>query len=280
MQSITAIIINYNTKETTLRAVERLFAAEPKLDIKVILIDNASRELISWPSEDTRVKVIHNKENKGFAAAVNQGIQLSNSEYVLLLNSDMFIDDGCISGLLENFETDKNLGISGPCFVYPDKSFQPSAGYEPTFVKEFFRFSTLGKYFPFGTLIYRTIFNRNFFKKPQRVDWLSGGCMLIKKELIEKIGLLDEVFFFGVEDIDYCARARQAGYKVVYNPLVSTVHYHGFSSGGHRSSKKMIMEKNNMSHWFKKHLPSKKGLSAFVSLLYSLKISAFKLLGK
>ncbi len=221
--------MNYNTNETTLKVIEHFRAAEPNLDCHFILIDNGSEPALEWNSSDSSVRFIRNDENKGFAPAVNQGLALAQSDYILLLNSDVFIEAGTISSLIEAATNDIHVGIIGPKLVFPDKRFQPSCGSFPTAWREFFRFSYLGRFFPLETVANKTIFNTGFFTKARTVDWISGACFLIKKELIEKIGVLDDHYFLGVEDIDFCLRAKRAGYKTIYFPLVSAIHYHNLS---------------------------------------------------
>ncbi len=279
MEKLTVIIINYNTAETTEKAIKAFRSAEPSLDARFILIDNGSTPAMQWSDEDNRLMLIRNNENKGFAAAANQGLKLAETEYSLLLNSDVFIKPGSISALLRYLKANPAVGIIGPQLLFPNGDFQPSCGRFPNLIREFFRFSLLGKIFPFDTVIYKTIFNRSFFKKAQNIDWISGACLMLKSEVLKKIGYLDEGFFFGVEDFDFCRRAKSAGFKIVYFPEAIALHHHGLSSGGHRSVKSLLFERQGMLYLLKKHWPQKKALRAFVAFMYVIKISLRRLLG-
>lgn len=270
MKKISAIVLNYNTAAMTARALDEFLKASGNLNREIILIDNGSAEPMTY--ENPSVVMIKNPENVGFAKAVNQGIALATGEIVLLLNSDVFISEKTLKEMMSHLDSDSRTGIVGPMFLYPNGRFQTSAGRFPTPWSELLRFSMAGKVVTGGTLIYRNPFNRKFFKEPRLVDWVSGGCMLIKRSVIEKIGSLDERFFFGVEDFDYCYRAQQAGFKIMYLPTVTIIHHHGFSSGGRRSTSSLRREQQGMDYFLKKHFPRKVFLHRFVTCLYRGKI--------
>ena len=270
MKKISCIVLNYNTASMTQKVIETFKEASKNIPYEVIMIDNASNEPAPF-SEDSSVCRIMNSENLGFAKAVNQGIKIAGGDYILLLNSDVFINTTTLESLISYFEVDSSIGIIGPLMVFPDGKFQPSAGYMPTWKGELYRFSTLGKYLPGGTLLYKNNLTEPELKEPVPVEWVSGGCVLIKKEVIEKVGLFDENYFFCIEDFDYCYRAGRAGYKIIYLPTVSVIHHHGFSSGGHGSVFSLKFEKKGMSYFLSKY---KKNLlfQLFVTCLYTLKI--------
>jgi len=258
MKKISAIVINYNTAKLTQETIFNLLEREPKVDWEVILIDNNSDEKIK-ESVFTGVKIrfIYNKENLGFAKAVNQGLALASQQLILLLNSDMIVKPQAISALADYLEAQPPAGIIGPQFFYPDGRFQVSCGSFPRFGGELIRLLSLYKLFPFNTFIYKTPVSRWFFNSPQEVDWLSGGCLLVKKELIKDVGNFDENYFFGVEDVDYCFRAKLAGWKVVYLPLAEVIHYHGYSSGGTKTVSRLTRDRDGWMYFFKKNLPRK-----------------------
>lgn len=280
---LSAIIINYNTQEKTTEAVEDFLAAAEGFDFEVVLIDNASKEVPSWPSASwgERVKFIYNQKNLGFAGAANQGLLKALGEYVILLNSDALINKKTLTAMLDCLQANDSIGAVGPSFIYPDGSFQTSSGYFPTPWNFTTSFLMLSKILPTGFLLYRNFFNRLSFTSstsPLKVDWLSGGCLLFKKSLIKEIGLLDENFFFGVEDLDYCYRIKKSGRLIIYLPFVSVIHSHGFSSGGRRSASKLKKELDGMIYFLKKHFPKKRLFRAWVRFLYFVKIALFKLL--
>lgn len=270
---LSVIVINYNTPQMTERAIRVLREGEPELELEIILIDNNSTQKLA-PAVISALSVIYieNQENLGFARAVNQGLKFANGKFILLLNSDVLIMPGAISRLLTTISAKPEIGIVGPKMIYPDGKAQVSFGYFPNVIREFVRLSTLYKIIPYGTLAQNNRFNHRLFEQGGEVDWLSGGCLLLDKKVIEKIGSLDSYYFFGVEDIDFCFRAAQAGFKVSYQPQAVVTHYHGLSSGGPRTISKMEMERDNLDYFMKKNYPNKYLSRWLIKIMHRVKI--------
>lgn len=271
---ISAIIINYNTSKMTTKAIEIFKKKAQNFKYEIILIDNNSTDKISAVEvERLGVRLIANQENLGFAKAVNQGMKLAKGEYVLLLNSDVLMLDDNFQQMIEFMDSEQKVGIIGPKLVHPQsKNIQASCGRFPTLTRELMKFLKLYKILPVGTMIYPNYFNRRKFIKNQEVDWVSGGCMLIRRKLIEQIGNMDEHYFFGVEDMDFCFRAKQKRWLVVFFPLYKVFHYHGLSSGGKRSLFSLKNEKTGIDYFFKKFYPQKNISRLIVGLLYKIKL--------
>jgi GT2 family glycosyltransferase len=168
------------------------------------------------------VQVIANRQNLGFAGANNQGIRASQGAYILLLNSDTIVPDGTLSTLLSYMAANPSVGAVSPRLVRPDGTPQPFAfGNDPT---------------P-GYLLRRTFAAKLLDKslhdwgtdEAVEVDWVSGACMLVRREAIEQAGRLDEQMFMYFEDNEWCLRMRQKGWKIVYYPAVSIIHLGGQS---------------------------------------------------
>ncbi len=279
MKNVSVIIINYNTAEMTKKVISNLFVAESQINWEIILIDNNSSEKFSVDKfEKLGCRVILNKENKGFARAVNQGLASATGNNILLLNSDVLIEKDSISKMLEYLKNNINVGIVGPQMVYPDGRFQSSFGPFPSLLTELLRFSLLYKIFHGGSFAINTFFKKITLDKEYEVDWLSGGCMLICRKLVDEIGNFDKKYFLGVEDIDFCLRAKNADFKTVYYPMVKVVHYHGYSSGlaGARSIKRILCDRDGLNYFFKKHFPNKKITRFVVRILHNIKIKLIK----
>lgn len=273
------IIINYKTKEMTSKAIESVLSALREEKTEVVLIDNSSndgsREYFEEKYNKNNFKLIFNNENLGFAKAVNQGIKNSQGEYLILLNSDVIAKNNFVD-LIKYLEKNKNVGLVGPRMVYGDGRLQYSFGRFPSLINEFSRLFWLYKIMPWGTVTWKNKFSKNIFENISKVDWVTGGCMAISREVIEKIGKLDENYYFGVEDMDICCQIKKAGLDVVYNPKVEVIHYHGFSSGGKRSVFKLNYEQEGINYFMKKNFPKKKISRHLINLFYSLKIFMIK----
>ncbi|MCK5511102.1 glycosyltransferase [Candidatus Parcubacteria bacterium] len=270
MKKLSVIIINYGTTAMTEKVIRNFIVKEKSLDYEIILIDNKSSEKINEKIFlDLGVELIKNQKNLGFAKAVNQGIKSAKGEYVLLLNSDVFIKDRAISNMIEYLENNLDAAIIGPKMFFPDKKAQINAGRFPNLSREFLRLFKLYNLISKSTLMSKkemAIFDAC------EVDWLSGGCMLFKRELIKQIGFFDERYFLGVEDIDFCYRARLEGYKNIYYPISEVIHYHGYSSGGTASIKRIKYDRDGMTRFMRKHFPKKVLSCVLIRLMHNLKI--------
>lgn len=220
---LSVIIVNWNTKTLLQNCLRSLVAAGGYIS-KTIVVDNASTDGSSemvvrgFP----QVKLIRNSANMGFSAASNQGIHASTGRYVLLLNSDTIVPEGALEELACFVDDHPEIGACGPRLVRPDGTPQPYAfGSDPT---------------P-GYLLARGL-NRLLLHRylhdwatdtVQEVDWVSGACLMVRREAIAQAGLLDENIFMYFEDNDWCLRIRQCGWKVYYNPQVSIIHIGGQS---------------------------------------------------
>lgn len=209
------IVLTYNQERLTLRCLESL---RPVLEAgaRCILIDNAS---VDGTLDSVRklalpgLNIISLDENYGVAPARNIGLKTlpDDAKYVMILDNDTIVDVTSLKVMLLYMEADERVGLLGPCLVSPEGAVQRS----------FQRFPGIGEKI------------RNFFTDKSTIDtiphemepfYVIGACQLIRRSVIEQIGLLDERIFFGPEDADYCIRVRKAGFHVVYNPSAVIIH--------------------------------------------------------
>lgn len=198
-----------------------------QLEHEVIVTDSESEEGVRELIEDEfpYVKFIYFPENLGYAKIVNRGINSSQGEYILILNADILITEDSVKKLLEYMESNPQAGIVGPRLLTFNGKKQSSC----------FRFPS------WGAIISRRTFlgKMNWGKRkindflidlkgdlPRQVDWLQGSAMLVRKEAIKKVGLLDERFFMYFEDTDWCRRFWQNNYQIVYLPTAQMFHYY------------------------------------------------------
>lgn len=228
-KNLSIIIVNWNTKDLLKRCIESIFKESKAglnfFDSEVIVVDNGSNDGSVKAIEEIKlsdffIKIIKNTENKGFAKAVNQGIRIAEGESIFLLNSDTEVCKDSLKKILE-FEDEVGPAIIGARLINRDGSIQPSVFNLPTAKRAFNEYflgkkNDFSKFAPDG-------------KNPVAVEAVSGGAMLISKEAIEKIGLLDERYFMYFEDLDYCRRAKIKGIKVYYFPEAEIIHEHGAS---------------------------------------------------
>jgi N-acetylglucosaminyl-diphospho-decaprenol L-rhamnosyltransferase len=219
---LSIIIVSFNTKDVLKKCLESL----PSL-AEIIVIDNGSKdgspEMIKEfrKSKQPKIKLVENKENLGFARAVNQGIRLSQGNFVLLLNSDIIVKARAIEKMKSFAQKSPQAGVIGGRLLNPDGSIQGSCFRLPTLIriiKEFYFNGepVLSKYAPVG-------------ERPLEVEAVQGAVFLIPRKVLRKVGFLDERYFMYFEDLAYCRQVRKAGFKVYYLPEAEFIHFHGQS---------------------------------------------------
>lgn len=227
---LSIIILNFNTKEYLRKCLTSVFSSK-QVDFKaieVIVVDNNSSDgsVEMLNKYFTQVKLIKNKENVGFSAGNNIGIRKSNGRLILLLNSDVEVGSNTIQAMMEYFNSNANVGAASCRLNLPTGQIDPAShrGF-PTPLSALFYLSGLEKLFSKFKFFGGYHQGWKDFSVPHQVDVISGAFLLTSKQVIKKVGLLDEQFFMYGEDIDWCYRMRQAGYKIIFNPLVTAVHH-------------------------------------------------------
>jgi len=232
---------------------------EHPFSYNIYVVDNASadgsleklEEDFQDEVEDGLVEFIANPENRGFSQANNQAITLSSSQYVLLLNSDTVVQGDCLEKCLDYMAGDKEIGALGCKILLPDGKLDKACRRSfPTPTVSFYRMTGLSLLFPRSKRFGR--YNLSYLDEngTYEVDSLSGAFMLVRREAIDDVGLLDEEFFMYGEDIDWCYRIKQAGWKVVYYGDANITHYKG---GSGRQSKALYEFYNAMRLFYNKH---------------------------
>lgn len=253
---LSIIIPSYNTRELLLRCLNSIYQS-CQLPTEVIVVDNGSTDgtVDQIKNEKFKTKnliLIENRQNLGFAAAVNQGFRQATGKYLLILNSDTIILDRAIDKEVDFLETHSEVGVVGCQLKNPDQTIQASGGYLPNLAKVFFWMSFLDD-LPVLKKILKPyhVQDKNFYSRQQELDWVTGAFFATRREVFEKVGSLDEKMFMYVEEVDWCARAKRAGYKIIFNPSVSVIHYKGASTKRGRAG--ILEEYQGLKHYFKKH---------------------------
>lgn len=221
------LIVNYASWPLTLRCIEALDGTGYE-DFETIVVDNDSEEPPELPSS---VRLIRNSENVGFARAHNRGTSASTGDLVVLINPDTIVERNFFQSLEEFFEEHPKVGVAGPKILDSDGKLQLSARRDISALSGFLgRTSLLTRLFPKSSLVQSQFPAVTDQSHPSPVDWVSGACMVIRREVLRGIGGLDERFFMYFEDADLCRRARAAGWLVYYLPHIEIIHQTGASS--------------------------------------------------
>jgi N-acetylglucosaminyl-diphospho-decaprenol L-rhamnosyltransferase len=221
------LIVNYASWPLTLRCIESLRETRYG-DLEIVVVDNDSVEPPELPSG---VRLIRNKENVGFARAHNTGIAASGGDPVVIINPDTVVESDFFELIEQFFEENQRVGIAGPRILDSEGDLQLSARREISALSGFLgRTSLLTRLFPNSSIVKSQFPAVTDPSHPTSVDWVSGACMVVRRDTLRNVGPLDERFFMYFEDADLCRRARAAGWLVYYLPQVEIVHQTGASS--------------------------------------------------
>jgi O-antigen biosynthesis protein len=218
MKKASLIVLNWNGEEFIKNCIESIKENTFFLH-EIIVVDNGSRDasisILEEYEEKKEIMLIKNSENKGFSRGNNQGINAASGDYIVLLNNDITLEKKWLTRLVEKAEEDKKNGIVGCRLVFPGGKVQHA-----------------------GAFINSAGIGKNYLEHAEgEVDFVTAAVVLIKRKVIEEIGLLDEgyspIYF---EDVDFCYRARTAGFNVIYTPKVTIVHHESATTNKQVSS--------------------------------------------
>jgi GT2 family glycosyltransferase len=202
------------------------------LSYEIILVDNASTdgsvEIIR--NTFTTVKIIQNSVNKGYAYAVNRGIEAASGEYLLILNSDIMFTNNCLLPLINYIKENPRTGIVGPQLIYPNGILQRSYGSIPSLSQAFLDVFFIRFIWVQIKNLLKKRLGYNFDLNSKSVSYIDGASMLIRREVVQEIGYFDERFFFYAEDADFCFRAHKKKWDIMFIPQSQIIHRRGASS--------------------------------------------------
>lgn len=232
-KKLSIVIVSFNVRELLNQSLRSVQIAARELDAEIIVVDNAS-----WDGSAAMIKtnfpevmLITNQANIGFARANNLALKKCTGEYVVLLNPDTIVQEDTFRILMEFFQSTHGVGMAGCKILNPDGSLQLACRRSiPTPWIAFTKLVGLGKLLPKSRLFGR--YNLTYLDPDEinEVEAISGSIMMTRREVIDQVGLLDEKFFMYGEDLDWCLRIRNAGFKIYYVPRTKIIHYKGSSS--------------------------------------------------
>ena len=227
---LSIVIPTHGTRDLTLACLASLFSSPPP-GLEVLVVDDASRDGTAEAIEERfpGVTVLRHETAQRFTRAANAGMARARGEILLLLNSDTEVEAGGLARLLAVFESEPKLGIAGALLHYPGGSPQWSGGREPSLAWFFALASGLPALL--GRLPGYRRLKPLAAPRPAPVDWVTGAALALRRPVWEAAGPLDEGFRFYVQDLDFCLRARRAGWQVAVRPEFRVLHHHGATIG-------------------------------------------------
>ena len=220
------VVVSFNTRDL-LRACLELVQREAKgLRIEALIVDNnsidGSAEMVEKDFPDFRI--IHSAVNLGFGAANNLAIKSARGRYLILLNSDAFLQPGALKLAIEHMDQQPKAALGGARLLSQDDSFQPSARMFPNIVTDTFVLTGLAARYQKSRIF--GYFDRTWAdpSQPCQADWVPGAFSIIRADVLDKVGLFDPIFFLYGEEVDLCRRIKKAGYEIWYWPDISVLH--------------------------------------------------------
>ena len=249
---VSIIIMSWNVKDFLRNCLSSIYENTTGISYEIIVVDNASSDNSVEMVENAfpRVVLVANLDNRGFSSANNQGIKIAKGRNILLFNPDTIIlDNDLIKEFVRVLDNHAEIGAVGPLILRRDGKTAPLGG-------------ARGKTNLWSVLTNRVIekkiyrhsrfLREKYFHINRYVATVSGACIMVKKEVIEKIGFIDEQFFMFLEDVDYCKRIRDEGYKILYMVDLSIIHFGGESSAKNRERVEIELYRS-LEKYFAKH---------------------------
>jgi GT2 family glycosyltransferase len=267
---LSVIIVNYNSADLLKRCIKSIHDSKPKLEFEIIIVDNASRE--PFPQDITlnteNLITIVNPTNKGFAKANNKAFDISSGDMILFLNPDVEVLPGTIDEMYKFLKSAEKTGAAG-CMTYwnKDEKFHFSTLKLPDVTTAIYENTILGKIFP-NNHHFKKLWDLDYMawssQKPVPVMGMPAAILMIKKDILNKIGGYDKNFFLYYEDKDLCKRIRDIGYDIFFLPNVYAIHRYGQSAK--KEEAKFINDQNvkSRNYYYKKHY----GFKSYVLRLF------------
>ena len=260
MMDLSIIIVNWNTSELLVQCIESIYRGKPRPTFEIIVVDNGSSDdsVSLLTKHFPNIHLIKNGSNLGFAKANNQGLAVAKGRYFLLLNSDTIVLPNALDKMVQTAEDHADVGAIGPKLLNMDGTLQESWSGFPTFWSELF-----------GRLIHR----RNPLTDvpfAYEVDWIMGACLLVRSETIAEVGGLDEGYSFYSEEVDWCFRMKEQGWKILYLSNAEVYHIGGGSSERNSLIRMGLLYKNKLRYFNKYY-----GSTQATFLRYGLALAYF-----
>jgi GT2 family glycosyltransferase len=251
--TLSIVIVNYNAREHLENCVQSLLASPPAIPHEIVVVDNASTDgsvaavCARWP----HTIIVEQRTNSGFAAGNNAGIRVAKGTLVLLLNNDTLVPPGAIDRLVERLTAHPDAAVAGPRLVdaagVAELSFGPMISPFTELRQKIVMSLHAARVAPVSAWVERAT------RRERYVDWVSGACLLVRREAAEQAGLLDERYFLYTEDVDFCAAIRQQGRRVLFTPAAEIVHLRGRSRATAPAAMDAAYRRSHLAFYEKHH---------------------------
>lgn len=251
---LSIIILNHNSAKLVKYLLKNIADLKIAAQYEIIIVDNS-------PKHDLKNEIksylpyikLHEIQNRGYANGNNIGIKEAQGEYILILNPDLYFQNNSIEQMIEFMDQHPKVGIIGPKLIYPNGKYQHSCTRYPDWHLPLYRRTKLGKTQKGEEWLSNYLMLDYDHKVNRKVDWLFGACLLVRKDAVKEVGLLDEKYFMYFEDCDWCRRFWKKDWQVVYYPEAELTHFHHRDSADKKGIMGVFskMGRVHLSSWFK-----------------------------
>jgi hypothetical protein len=234
---LSVIIVNYNHKYFPRLAVEALEKSKTNFPFEIIVVDNASQDeeslgFLERAHAEKRITLIKSEQNVGFGQGNHKGVQYAKGKYLFFHNPDVTVEPDSLQKMVDFLEKHEDIGLIGPKLVYSGGKVQESCRRNMRWTDLIFKRTFLGKLPFFRKRVQKYLMEDFDHDKIQDVDLITGAAMMMSRSVYDKVGGFDPRYFLFMEDFDLCRMVKKAGFRVVYYPGASMLHYHKRLSDG------------------------------------------------
>ena len=269
MPELSIIIVTWNSRADIERCLRSIAESGTRTPLEMIVVDNASTdETVAFVREKhPGVERIVNETNNGFAAGNNRALNVARGECILLLNPDTHVHPGALDALVSFMKQHPEVWACGPPVFNADGSAQRTGVRFPGLWNMLVESVFLDRVFPRTALFgsHKELYRDESL--PRSVDYLQGSCLLVRRRVVEQIGILDEGFFMYFEETDWCCRMNEAGGIVMYVPGPGIIHYGGGTTG-HYDEPRLIFYHRSLLRFFRKHHAAPQGVVLRLVLVF------------
>jgi GT2 family glycosyltransferase len=250
---LSVIIVSWNVRDLLFECLKSLFTTKQDINFEVIVVDNNSTDgTVSLVAKDfPQVRMIVNDENEGFAFACHQGVDLARGRYYLFLNDDTVVTENALADSLDCLKRRKQAGVLGCRILNSNGTTQPSVRKLPTCYDMAIILLKLHNFFP--GLLHDYLCDDFDYQKEGQVEQVMGAFFLTTRTVWKKLGGFDRNFYIWFEEVDYCLRARNSGFEIIYFPGAKIKHYGGASFGQLSALPEQKLFNNSLKYYARKN---------------------------
>lgn len=254
MIDLSVSIVNTNNRDLLVQCLDSICRTIGQLSYEIWVVDNCSTDgsVEAVRARFPQVRIIENTDRLGYPTSHNRALQHCQGRHVLVLNEDMLVLPGALETMVAFMEAHPDAGMVGCRLLNADGSLQPSCRAFPNLWIQFFRSLYLDKLFPGNRWTGANYMSYWGHDTVREVDVIKGCCMLVRREVLAQVGLMDERFFIYYEETDWCYRTKQQGWKVYFTPDAEIIHY-GEQTTSRQSARMTLIQRQSLLKYFCKH---------------------------